>query len=87
MACFDIPEAYLHAETDKDIIMVLEGPLEEIMVNVDPSLYNKYVTTKPKGKPMIYVNMHKAFYLMLHSALLLYKNLLKNLEYYGFGTN
>ena len=52
--------AFLHAITDKDVLMLLEGPLAELMVKVDPSLYRKYVTTNSKGKLQLYVKIHKA---------------------------
>ena len=48
VAYFDIPGTYLHADTDKDVILLLEGPLADLMVKVDPSLYRKYVTTTLK---------------------------------------
>ena len=62
--------AYLHTDTDEYVIMVLEGPLAEIMVKFDPTLYREHVTKILKGKPMLYVKIHKALYGMLHSALL-----------------
>ena len=46
---FDVPTRSLHAVTDKDIFMRLEGRLAEMMVKVDPSLYRKYITTGSKG--------------------------------------
>ena len=79
MEFFDIPGAYLHAETDKYVIMVLEGTLEELMVKVDPSLYRKYFTTNLKVNPLLYVKMHKALYVILCRALLFYTNLVKEL--------
>ena len=39
VACFYIPGAFLHAEVDKDITMVLKGRLAELMVQVAPNLY------------------------------------------------
>ena len=33
---FGIPGAYLHTETYEGVIMVLEEPLVELMVKVDP---------------------------------------------------
>ena len=38
VACFEVPGAYLHAEIDEDVTMVLEGTLEERMDKIDPSL-------------------------------------------------
>jgi hypothetical protein len=32
VACFNIPGVFLHAESDKDITMVLKGRLAELMV-------------------------------------------------------
>jgi hypothetical protein len=80
VACFHIPGAFLHAETDEDVIMLLKGRLAELMVMVEPSLYRKYVTTSSLGEPMLYVKMHKALYGMLRSALLFYRKLVADLE-------
>ena len=60
VASFDVPTAFLHALTDEDVVMRLEGRLAELMVKVDPSLYRKYITTSGKGKLILYVKMHKA---------------------------
>jgi hypothetical protein len=38
VACFDIPGAFLLADVDKDITMVLKGRLAELMVQVAPNL-------------------------------------------------
>ena len=35
----DIPGAFLNAELDKDIIMLLKGELAELMVIVNPKLF------------------------------------------------
>ncbi len=34
MATLDIAGAFLHAITDEDVLMLLEGPLAELMVKV-----------------------------------------------------
>ena len=44
MEKIDIPGAYLHTETDEEVIMILEVPLDKLMVKLDPELYRKYVT-------------------------------------------
>ena len=77
----------MHTQTNKYVIMVLEGPLAEMMVQADPSLYRKYITTNSKGKPLLYVEMCKALYGMLRSALMFYRKLVKDLEEYGFEIN
>ena len=67
--------------------MLTGGSLEELMVNFNPSLYRKYVTTNLKGKPHFYVKMPNTLYGMLRSALLFYNYRVKDLEYYGYETN
>ena len=67
---FDVPTAFLHAVTNEDVVMRLEGRLAELMVKVGPSLYQKYINTGSKGKPILYVKMHNALYGMMRSILL-----------------
>ena len=50
------------------------------MVLMDLKLYRKYVTYDSKGGAMFYVEMNKAVYGLLQSALLFYKKLRKDLE-------
>ena len=84
VATFGVHIAFLHAETDEDVVMRLEGRLAELMVKVDPSLYRKYITTSSKGGPIMYVKIHKALYGMMHIVLLFYCKLVADLEAYGF---
>jgi hypothetical protein len=87
VACFDIPGAFLHADINKDITMVLKGRLAELMVQVAPNLYRKYITVDRKGTAILYVKMQKALYGLLRSALLFYKKLVADLESDGFVLN
>jgi hypothetical protein len=41
MRCFDVPGAFLHTETDEDMLMVLRGPLAEMMVRIAPEIYRE----------------------------------------------
>ncbi len=84
VACFDIPGAFLHANLDKDITMVLKGRLAELMVQVAPILYRKYISVDRKGTAILYVKMQKAMYGLLRSALLFYRTLIADLESNGF---
>ena len=43
-AVIDIANAFLHADNDEWVLMLLRGRLAEVMVRIDPSLYRKYVT-------------------------------------------
>ncbi len=87
VACFDIPGAFLHADVNEDITMVLKGRLAELMVQVAPNLYRKYITFDRKGMAILYVKTQKALYGLLRSALLFYKKLVANLESDGFVLN
>jgi hypothetical protein len=65
----------------------LDGILAELMVKVAPNLYRKYVTTNAKGKPVLYVQLEKAVYGMMKSALLFYRKLVADLLSLGFEIN
>jgi hypothetical protein len=46
----DIPGAFLHAELNEDVIMLLNSELAEMMVMVDAKLYRPYVIVISKGE-------------------------------------
>ncbi len=87
VACFDIPGAFLHADSDENITMVLKGRLAELMVQVAPNLHRKYISMDRKGTAILYVKMQKAIYGLLRSALLFYRKLVEDLESNGFKLN
>jgi hypothetical protein len=60
--CFNIPGTFLHADSDKDIIMILKGRLTKLMVQGAPNLYRKYISVDRKGTAIFYVKMQKAIY-------------------------
>jgi hypothetical protein len=71
IATCDIPGAFLQADNPDYVLMRLDGILAELMVQVAPSHYRKYLTTNAKGKTVLYVQLEKAVYGMMKSALLL----------------
>ena len=83
----DIPGAFLHADLDEEVIMLLRGQLADLMVQIDPDLYGPYLTKTTKGESILYVRMLKAMYGLLRSALLFYLKLVKDLSDYGFEIN
>ncbi len=87
VACFDIPGAFLHADLDEDITMVLKGRLAELMVQVAPNRYRKYISVDRKGTAILYVKMQKAMYGLLRSALLFYRKPVEDLESNEFKLN
>ncbi len=60
IACFNIPGAFLHADSYQDITMILKGRLAELMVQVAPNLYRKYILVDRKGMAILRVKMQKA---------------------------
>ena len=79
--------AFLHAENDENILMLLCGKLSEMMVQVDLTMYRKYVTYSPNGQAMLYVRLSKALYGMLRASLLFYNRLRSYLDNMGFEIN
>ena len=53
IAILDISNAFLHAENDEKILMILRVKLAEMRVQVDPTIYRKYVTYPPNGQAMM----------------------------------
>ncbi len=64
--------------------MVLKGRLAQLMVQVTPNLYMKYISVDRRGTAILYIKMQKAIYGLLRSALLFYKKLVADLESIGF---
>ena len=87
VATIDLPGAFLHTDNDEDTIMLLRGKLAELLVQIDPTIYRKYVTTSAKGEPLLYVRLQKAIYGLLRSALLFYRKLAQQLIDFGFEIN
>ena len=57
--CYNVPSAFVNTEVDKDVIMVLKGDLADMMVQIAPETYRKYITTDRKGTRIIYVKLQK----------------------------
>jgi len=67
--------------------MRLDEILAELMVQVAPSLYCKYVTSNAKGNPILYVQLEKTVYDMMKSALPFYRKLIADLKSLGYEIN
>jgi hypothetical protein len=83
----DIPGAFLHADLDEEVVMLLRGQLAELMVQIDPELYGPYLRKTKKGESILYAKMLKAMYGLLRSALLFYLKLVRDLVDFGFELN
>jgi hypothetical protein len=80
VACFDISGAFLHADSNTDIMMILKGRLAKLMVQVAPNLYRKYIKVDRQGTAILYIKMQKGIYRLLRCALLFYMKLVADLE-------
>ena len=70
VAMLDIKNDFLHTENDKYVLIMLRGKLAELLVKLDPKLYQKYVITSKQGVPILYVKPTKAIYGMFCSTIL-----------------
>mmetsp|Transcript_14843 Transcript_14843/g.21239 ORF Transcript_14843/g.21239 Transcript_14843/m.21239 type:complete len:281 (+) Transcript_14843:3135-3977(+) len=87
VAVYDIPGAYLHAETPKDklILMVFIDIFVDILCEVNPD-FKEYVKIVNKKK-VLYVRVLQAIYGCIESALLWYNFYVDVLEKEGFKLN
>ena len=90
VATCDIPNAFVQTELDTDpdgnrLIMKIAGACVSILCEIDPT-YREYVVYEG-GQPVLYVQLTKAIYGLLVSAMLFYRKLTKALTGYGFEIN
>jgi len=87
VAVFDVPGAYLHAElpADKFVLLKIEGQFVDIMTDVNPEF--KEDVRFENGKKVLYVQILKALYGMIESALLWYDLFSTTLKEEGFEIN
>ncbi|KAL7518066.1 hypothetical protein ACHAWX_002924 [Stephanocyclus meneghinianus] len=86
-AVIDLPCAFLHADMDDLVVMVLCGGLAELMAVVASEIYRKYITYGEDGKAILYVTLQKASYRTVKAALLFYCTLVLERKERGFKIN
>jgi len=79
VATVDIPGVFMHADMDEKVFMKLEGKMAELLIQLYPDQYAKYMTTE-NGKRMLYVKLKKALYGTLKAAILFWKHLSGKLQ-------
>eukprot|EP00957_Ditylum_brightwellii_P159370 12131401-Ditylum_brightwellii.AAC.1 len=72
VATTDIPVAYLNADMDNEVIIVMEGCITELMVQTAPKLYRQYLGMGSNNKLILYVKLQRALYGCLKSASIFY---------------
>jgi len=55
----DIPGAFLHADMNECVHMIMEGTVAEHVAKLELTIYRKYIWHNKKGKPMLYVRLKK----------------------------
>ena len=88
----DIPNAFIQAfmptpeEGCARVVMKITGVLVDMLLEIAPEVYGPYVVYE-NGRKVLYVQVLRALYGMLVSALLWYKQFRSDLESYGFVFN
>jgi hypothetical protein len=78
VATVDTQGAFMEADIDKVVHVNLEGKITDILVRMDPKLYQRYIKDK-NGKVVLYVELLKALYGTLKVALLFWNLLASKL--------
>ena len=89
VATLDIGGAFLQAkypENEKDVHVILEGRMAELLAKISPETYEEYVHHR-RGQAYIYCKINVALYGTLKAALLFWKKLSKSLVARGFVIN
>ena len=86
VATVNILGAFMQGNQDETVHMHLEGTLAELLTKCDPKLYRQYVVTE-NNKPVLYVELIKALYGTLHTALIFWHKLMSKLVEWGFTVN
>ncbi len=87
VATCNFPGAFLQADNPDYVLMRLDRILAELMVKIAPKLYRRFITMNAKGKSVLYIQLEKAVYGMMKSALLFYRKLVADLVSLGFTIN
>jgi hypothetical protein len=84
----DLPAAFMQVRMkgERTVHMKLEGKMAELMVQIDPKMYRKYIQME-NGRMVLYVELEKALYGTLTGAFLFWKKLSKQLIKWGFVLN
>ena len=86
-----IPNAFVQTGAEKPssgecIMMKIQGPMVDMLCELDPMLYKPYVIYE-NGKKTLYVEVLKALYGMMQASLWFYKKFCKDLQQEGYKMN
>jgi hypothetical protein len=77
----------MYTDVGKVVQMVLKGESAEMMIQMAPQVYQRYVTVNKKGLPVLYVKLPNALYGLMRASLLFYRKLCKELGQYVYKMN
>jgi hypothetical protein len=86
IATVDIPGAFLQADMDEIVHMKITGTMVEILVQLQPSKYKKFVLMENE-KNVLYVQLNKALYGTVQATLLYWRKLTAKLQEWRFKIN
>jgi hypothetical protein len=90
VAVIDIPNAFIQTkvEDEKDMAFIrIRGVLVDILVEIAPDVYKKYVRVDRKGVKQLLVQCQNALYGTMVASLLYYRKFVKSLSNIGFKLN
>ena len=76
VAIVDIPNAFIQTKLEDETdmaIMIMHGWLAELLVQVAPEIYSKFVTINKSGQTILFVKLKNALYGLMCAALLFYE--------------
>ena len=83
VAMVEIPGSLLTTDIDNNFIVLLQGILAELLVNIKPSICQNFVVVFD-GRMVLYIEFQKALYGCLSSVLLFYEEMVSVLNLIGF---
>ena len=87
VCCYNILSTFINTDVDEDVIMILKGKLAEMMIQIAPKVYRRYVAVDRKGTKVLNVKLQKALYGLMRASLLFYQKLRKEFKMYRFVVN
>ncbi len=90
VAIVDIPNAFVQTKLEDETdmaIMIMHGWLAELLVQVAPEIYSKFVTINKSGQTVLFVKLKNALYGLMCTALLFYERFVNGICSIGFVLN
>ena len=84
VAVIDAPGVFLLEDTYEEVIVILENKIVDAMLEIDDTLYVKYVIIRENGQRHMYVYLRKVMYRNLKSSMLYNEFFSEDIKEYGF---